>query len=331
MKSRSELLRLGVRLVGPLLLLAVIWKLQDKATLWRTIKGANGWLLAGAILLNVPVVHCKVERWRSLLSARRYHYPLPRSYVAVLASACLGAITPGHVGDVMRVQYARRDLDVPYTEGVASTLVDRFCDLYVLAGIVALGTVHLAHALNATLAYASWAAVALAVLAPTSLLLKGPAELFARLLRRATERWHTRVTALLESMRGMIPRALLVAVPLTVVAYVVSYFQGWVLARAAHIELDYVNVASLLATTSLLGLMPISVSGVGVREAFLALVFPALGLERAQGVALGLLVLVCNYLAIVVAGFIAWQVAPPPVSETSTESAGDGKSTEAVP
>ena len=72
------------------------------------------------------------------------------------------------------------------------------------------------------------------------------------------------------------------------------------------------DVASLLATTSLLGLMPISVSGVGVRELFLALVFPALGLLAAQGVAFGLLVFLCNYIAIVLAGFIAWQVSPPP-------------------
>ncbi|MBN1612008.1 MAG: flippase-like domain-containing protein [Polyangiaceae bacterium] len=331
MRTRTDLLRLAVRLTGPLLLLAIIWRLEDKGALWRTIESANGWLLAAAVLLNIPVVHFKVERWRSLLAARGHRYPLGRSYVAVLASACLGMLTPGHVGDVMRVQYARRDIDVPYAEGVASALVDRFCDLYILAAIVALGTVHLASALNATLAYASWAAVALAVLAPTLLLLKGPADWFSRALRRLTERWHTRVALLFESMRGMVRRATLVAIPLTVAAYAVSYFQGWVLARASNIALGYVDVASLLATTSLLALMPITVSGVGVRELFLALVFPALGLLRAQGVALGLLVLACNYLAIIVAGFIAWQVAPPPIGAAPVETGDPARKPAAVP
>ena len=129
---------------------------------------------------------------------------------------------------------------------------------------------------------------------------------------RLTERWHTSLAALFEALRAMIGRAVLVAIPLTVASFAINYAQGWVVARALGIELSYLDVASLLATTSLLGLMPISVSGVGVRELFLALVFPALGLPAAQGVAFGLLVFVCNYLAIVFAGFVAWQVAPPP-------------------
>lgn len=320
MASRTDYVRFIIRLIGPILLLVVISRLQDKAALWRTLRNADGFLLLVAVALNAPVLHLKVERWRTLLAARGYRYPLGRSYIAVLASQCLGMLTPGHVGDVMRTQYARRDIDVPYTEGVASTLVDRFCDLYVLAAVVALGTVHLASALDTTLVYVSWACVASAVLAPLLLLLKGPAELFGRLLRRVSERWHTRLTTLLESLRGMRTRAALVAVPLTIPAYAIIYAQGWVLARAAGIDLAYVDVASLLATTSLLGLMPISVSGVGVRELFLALVFPALGLLREQGVAFGLLVLACNYLAIIIAGFIAWQIAPPPFGATPVDT-----------
>ena len=58
--------------------------------------------------------------------------------------------------------------------------------------------------------------------------------------------------------------------------------------------------------------MPISIAGVGVREAFLALMFPALGLTAAQGVVFGLLVFVVINLALVFVGFITWQVAPPP-------------------
>jgi hypothetical protein len=312
MASRSDLLRLLVRLIGPILLVAVVWRLDDKAALWGTIKDADGLLFGGAVLLNVPVVYFKVQRWRDLLAARGYHYPLGRSYAAVLSSLYLGMLTPGRVGDVLRIQYVRQEIDVPYAEGLATTLMDRFCDLYVLAGFVALGTVHFASALNSDLVYLSWAGVAIATLAPSMFLLRGPAEFFSRALRRLTERWHTSLAALLEALRAMIGRALLVALPLTVAAFAINYAQGWVLARALGIELSYLDVASLLATTSLLGLMPISVSGVGVRELFFALVFPALGLLAAQGVAFGLLVFVCNYLAIVLAGFIAWQVAPPP-------------------
>ena len=312
MASRSDLWRLLIRLIGPALLVVVVWRLDDKAALWRTVKDADALLLGFALLLNVPVVHLKVVRWRELLEGRGYRYPLGRSYAAVLSSLYLGMLTPGRVGDVLRIQYVKREIHVPYAEGLAATVMDRFCDLYVLAAVVALGTVHFANALDSNLVYVSWGAVALAALAPSLFLFEGPAELLGRVLGRLTERWHTNLSALLAALRALVGRAILVAIPLTAASFAINYFQGWIIARAIGIELSFLDVASLLATTSLLGLMPISVSGVGVRELFLALAFPALGLLAAQGVAFGLLVFLCNYMAIVLAGFVAWQVSPPP-------------------
>lgn len=312
MASRADLWRLLIRLIGPVLLVVVVWRLDDKAALWGAVKDANVLLLVFALLLNMPVVHLKVVRWRELLEGRGYRYPLGRSYAAVLSSLYLGMLTPGRVGDVLRVQYVKHEIRVPYAEGLAVTVMDRFCDLYVLAAVVALGTVHFATALDSNLVYLSWVSVAIAALAPSLFLLKGPAELLGRVLGRLTDRWHTSLSALLEALRALIGKAILFAIPLTVASFAINYFQGWLIAGAIGIELSFLDVASLLATTSLLGLMPISVSGLGVRELFLALVFPALGLLAAQGVAFGLLVFLCNYVAIVVAGFIAWQVSPPP-------------------
>ena len=306
------MLRLLVRLIGPALLVAVVWQLDDKAVLWSAVREVNGLLLLFALLLNVLVVHLKVVRWRDLLAARGYRYPLGRTYLAVLSSLYLGMLTPGRVGDVLRVQYVKREIDVPYVEGLAVTVMDRFCDMYVLAAMVALGTVHFATALDSNLAYASWAAVAIATLAPSLFLFKGPAEFLGRVLGRLTDRWRTSLSALLAALRALIGKAVFVAIPLTVASFAINYLQGWIIAHAIGIELSFLDVASLLAATSLLGLMPISVSGVGVRELFLALVFPALGLLAAQGVLFGVLVFLCNYVVIVLAGFVAWQISPPP-------------------
>jgi uncharacterized protein (TIRG00374 family) len=321
MASRSDLLRLLIRVVGPILLVVVIWNLDDKTALWRTIESASWLHLLLAIAANLPIVHLKVVRWRNLLAARGYQYGLGRAYVAVLSSLYLGMVTPGRVGDALRVQYAKHDLGAPYPEGLATTLMDRFCDLYVLGAVVALGAVHFAAALSTDLAYATWGAVAVALLAPSLFLLRGPAELLMYRLRRLTAKWHASIDALLKGLRALVGKTLVLAIMLTVASFAVNYAQGWLVAVALGIELSYVDVAALLATTSLLGLMPISISGVGIRELFLALVFPALGLLAAQGVAFGLLVFVCNHLAIVLSGFVAWQLAPPPVDGVKTAPA----------
>lgn len=318
MANRSDLVRLLIRVIGPALLVLVISNLDDKAALWRTMKSANWLLLVAAVAANLPIVHLKVSRWQKLLEARGYPYSIGRAYVAVLSSLYLGMLTPGRLGDALRVQYAKHDIGAPYSEGLATTLMDRFCDLYVLGAVVALGAVHFAAVLSTDLAYATWAAVILALLAPTLFLFEGPAELLTYGLRRLTRRWHASIDALLRALRALVGKSLPPAILRTILAFGINYVQGWLVAAGLGIEIGLFDVAGLLAMTSLLGLMPISVSGIGIRELFLAVAFPALGLLAAQGVAFGLCVFVCNHLAIVLAGFVAWQLAPPPFEAAKT-------------
>lgn len=306
------MLRLLIRLTGPALLVAIIWTLDDKAALWSAARHASWPLLGVAVLLNLPVIHLKVVRWREFLGSRGFVYPTRRSYAAVLSSLYLGMLTPGRVGDALRIQYVHRDIGVPYSEGAAITLMDRFCDLYVLAGVAAIGVPHFGSVLRDDLAYATWAAVGIAVLAPAFLLAKGPVDLAGRFLKRFAQRWHANLDAVVQVLRSLVGRSLFVALALTAAAFAVNYLQGWLVAQAIGLELTYLDVATLLAATSLLGLLPVSISGIGVRELFLALVFPALGFSRAQGVAFGLLVFLCINLSTVLLGFLAWQLAPPP-------------------
>ena len=83
---------------------------------------------------------------------------------------------------------------------------------------------------------------------------------------------------------------------------------AWILRLAGIQELDDL-LAELLGAA---GLAFLFLRGELNEELFLALVFPALGLLAEEGVVFGLLVFVCNYLAVVLAGFVAWQVSPPP-------------------
>ncbi|HET6415310.1 MAG TPA: lysylphosphatidylglycerol synthase transmembrane domain-containing protein [Polyangiales bacterium] len=320
MKGGSNWLRFLVRLTGPALLILVIWSLDDRAALWEAVRHASWPPLAAAIALIIPVIHLKVARWRGLLAARGFAYPLRRTYAAVLPSLYLGMLTPGRVGDALRIQYVHREIDVPYSDGLATTLMDRFSDLYVVALVAAFGLVHFASILRGDLAQATWVAVAVALIAPLLLMVRGPADLFGWVLRRLTDRWHESYRNVLRSMRSLVWKGLTLAIPLTAAAFAINYVQGWLIARAIGVDLSYLDVASLLSATSLLGLMPISIAGVGVRELFLALVFPALGLPAAQGVAFGLLIFVCINLSTVLVGFVAWQIAPPPVGASEPDA-----------
>jgi uncharacterized protein (TIRG00374 family) len=307
-------LKSAVRLLGPAILIFVLWRLQDPLAIGHAILACDPWWLAGAILLNPLNIHIKVVRWQLLLRTRGIRFPTGRAWLSFLTSAYVAMLTPGRVGDVLRVQYLRHDADVPYSEGLASIVMDRLCDLYVLAGFVAFAAVRYAHAIAGQLAYLTWGCVAAVVLGPLVLFIPGIAErvlgaLYKRIGRDPEGKGLGRF---LEAVRANVGWPLAITVPVTAATFLVNYVQGSMIAHAMGIDLSFVDVMCLLAIASLLGLLPISVSGVGVREAFFAILFPTLGQTREVGVTFGLLVFAVIYVAITLMGFIAWQISPPP-------------------
>lgn len=314
MSKQHRLGKAVVRLVGPALLLFVLWRIKDRQALAHALLSASLWPLVVAVLLNLVNIHLKVVRWDVILRNRGIHYPRRRAWASFLTSLYVGLLTPGRVGDVLRARYLRHDLGVPYAEGIASVVVDRLCDLYVLAAFVAVGVVHYAPVIVGGLAVVTWAGVAATVLGPLVFLVPGVAEavmgrLFARFLPDGGGQGFARF---LEALRASVGRSLLLTIPLTVATFVVNYAQGWLVARAMGLPMSFFDATCLLAIASLLGLLPISVSGVGVRELFFSLAFPLLGFRPDDGVGFGLLVFFVIYLVIVLVGFVSWQIAPPP-------------------
>jgi len=302
-----------MRLLGPLLIVWVLWRFADLGLLVETFAQASAWPLVAAVLLDAVVVHAKLWRWRHLLRSVEVPLSVGSAYRAYLPSLFLGLVTPGRVGDALRIQYLKRDHSVGYSESLAVSIVDRLCDVYVLLTFVALGVVHLANAISAPLAQTTWIAVVVVALAPAFLFVRGVAEPAAQWLygRFSDAESHSGLSVFFAALRRQVGLSLVVPVVLTVVAFLTNYVQAWLVTRALGIDLTFIDVAALVAISSLLSLLPISISGVGVRESFFALVFPAFGLAETLGIAFGLGVFGVIYLPALLAGFVAWLAWPP--------------------
>lgn len=317
---QRKIARLALRLVGPALLAIVIVRLHDCDAIVRLLRDAEVWPLLLAVVMNLVNVYLKVVRWDVFLRARGIVYPQRRAWGAYLSSLYVGMLTPGRVGDVLRVHYLRADIGVPYAEGLASVVIDRLCDLYVLVAFVAVGVARFSSVIAGPLAWFTWGGVAATALLPLVFLIPGIAERAAGAIYRRVRAAAPDENAagggsfalFLTALRANVGKGLIVTIPLTVATFLVNYVQGYLLAHALHLDLTFFDVTCLLAIASLLGLLPISMSGIGVREFFFARIFPALGYSEGQGVSFGLMVFAVIYLSITALGFISWQIAPPP-------------------
>lgn len=339
-------LRWLVRLVGPVVLAVLVWRFSSFDEIRRTLGHADLRLVSMAVLLNGVVFFFKVVRWQALLRERGLDYPTGRAWTSFMSSAYLGMVTPGRVGDALRAQYLRHDIGLEYPRGLAIVLVDRLCDLYVLLLFVAVGMVRFGSVIGGTLAWALWLGVVGTILGPSLLLLPGLADKLGRRAWSALRamRAPSKVAggdgvaaddaaaggaagfdAFLETLRAMVSVRLAWPLAITAVAFAVNYLQAWLLASAIGLSFGFVDVLSLMAIASMLSLLPVSVSGVGVRELFFALAFPMLRASPEAGVSYGLLVFATMHVVVAIAGFVSWQVAPPPVEATRPDAASPGR------
>lgn len=312
--AKRPLLGWGLRLLGPVILLVVILRLSKPHELFAILLSARVAPLLLAVALNVVPVYLKVVRWQVVLGGRAIEYPTKPAFLAYASSLYLGMMTPGRVGDVIRVQYLRHDTGARYAEGLASIVLDRLADLYVLALFVAIAVAHYSGVLPREVEILSWTMVAGTVVGPLVFFVPGLAEkLLSAIYRKLARVQETDGLAhFLEALRAGARARLVPVLLLTVAAFGVNFVQGWLAARALGLELGLFEVSCLSAVQSLMGLLPISVSGIGVREAFFAVVFPSLGYTATQGASFGLLVFFVVYLALVGLGAVAWQMKPPP-------------------
>jgi glycosyltransferase 2 family protein len=298
--------------VGPLLLVVVLVRIPNPERLLQICSGAFGWQLVLAFGLNFVAVALKVHRWQRLLATNGIQYSFRDAWNAYNASMYIGLLTPGRVGDVVRVAYLSRDLGAPKAAGFASIVVDRLFDIAVLGVAAAFAVSHLGSRLGELSGQVVWWSVGLALGAvPLFLLLASSSRavslVLGKLLKRAD------ITApedFFRAARAQLKGGALSGTVLTTLSFAVIYLQGLLLARALHIPLVLSDVVAVNALATLFALFPVSVSGLGVREAFFAMLFPALGQSAAAAVGYGLLIFTVMYLSMVGYGFVVWQLHP---------------------
>ncbi len=325
MNSKTK--RRILRLLGPVLLIVVVVKLPDHSALAHQVGAAFGWQLVVAVLLNAAALWCKVQRWRGLLKTRGIRYSFRQAWVAFTAVLYVGLLTPGRIGDILRVRYLRANTGASYADGLASIAVDRICDIYVLLAFVAIGVARFSEALVGELGRVTWLGVLLCALAPLLVLVPGVADRAMKAIYQKLAKHDVAgdgMDRFLGSLRTQTVRGAPLAVPLTSAAFLVNYVQGWLIVEAMGLDLEFMDVVALLALASLSSLVPISVSGVGVRELLFSVIFPFLGQDAQSGVGYGLLVFAVIYLPLVVYGFFSWQLSPLPLDDTRTSGATSG-------
>jgi uncharacterized protein (TIRG00374 family) len=236
------------------------------------------------------------------------------AFLAYFGSLFVGFLTPGRLGEFVKAMYVSQDDNVSFAKAFSSVLADRLFDLYalLLVGIAALLTLTVEN-------------TAVVALTGSALLLTLPLVLF---LNDTTFRWlqqaglrlgrpgqkiFARESWLLEMRQGLCElrwQWLLMATGLTVLAYAILFGQCYLLALALKVPAGFVPVSYAVALGSLVTLLPISISGLGTREAAMIAYLSTIGVSAEAALSLSLLIFITFYIVGGLMGAVAWWMNP---------------------
>jgi uncharacterized protein (TIRG00374 family) len=279
------------------------------------IANADPRLVVWSPAFVAAVIVLRGVRWRLLMRVVGIDFPLRRCTTVWMIGFFAASVTPAKAGDAIRALYVKNDTGRNFGESFLTVFVDRLLDL---ALILVLGVVSVllfsryymrlpAHWVLVLAAAGIAAAVALVSNRRLMRLMLKP--LFEALVpqpykQRFSLNFHTFYDSL--ARYGRTPAIMWVAMLLTVAAWAVVFALAWYLTVAFGIDVAPPFVFLVMPIITLVELIPISVSGLGTRDATLIYLFSMVGVSSAAAVSFSIgYVLVGTYLT-AAAGFLLW-------------------------
>ena len=280
-------------------LLAVLFFHVGPGRVREVIGNCDPWLLIAALMLGPLMLSLRGVRWWVLCSGLGITLRPIEALRLYFAAAFLGSITPARMGDFSRAYLVRRSSPQSgLARGLASVLYDRLFDFAQLS-VVALGLVAIVsgvkHSGSIVVATASIGLVAATTWPCRRRLLSMPLE---ALMRRLSGRRNL-VLPTLTSSDVVKAHALGAAATACFVGLTVSG------ARGLGIGTEWFELAFLTAGGALIGLVPISILGIGTRDALFVAVAPSLNVGGEQLLSLSLLLLGVHLFNTAV-GWVVW-------------------------
>ncbi|MBU1218968.1 flippase-like domain-containing protein [Myxococcota bacterium] len=276
LKKSRKWLHFLPKTIGLLILVFLLWKVgwQKPAQHLRTL-GISTFIVL--FLLNFPHIMFKALRWKLLLKHCGSDVPISKAYWSYFAGIAVGIVTPGRAGEIFRAFYVV-DKKTSSASALATVVVDRLFDLGFLLSVSFISAI-------------IYTGTSKVITAAAALIISGTVVAAFFMLKKS---FITKISCkfgvkpesldvFINSFRNSFRHSWL-SVILTFCAYSVMNYQVWLIAAKAGMNISFISMFLLFGLANTFALLPVSISGLGTREAALGYLFTLAGFSAAAGV-----------------------------------------------
>lgn len=304
-----------LRVIGLFLLIIIILR-YDWQKFYLVFKEIRPLSIAMASFLNLFRLFIETLRWDSLLRIQKIKYKLREAFLTVMSSAYVGIVTPGRIGNFIRIFYLENDLGISVGVAMSSVIMDKLIELVTLIFFGWWGLTLLGLGLRTIVAVGlSLFLVALIFLVINYKKLHNTLErIFLKIFRinEFVYKLDEEREAFYTTLRQFKNIKLSIPLILSFLGVITIFIQALFIGKGLNIHLPFIDLAKTLSLTRLVArIIPISFLGLGSKDvAFVAVLNKDFNIEATKGIAFSIIFLFTSYFVTAVAGALCWIIKP---------------------
>lgn len=293
-----------LKILGIVILVFVLSKVNI-SLVWENMKGCNITFLLAAIAVEIICVVAKVVRWNLILKMLEVKTNFLTCLRAYWAGLYIGIVTPGKIGDISRAYFLNRSKK-SIARPIFSVILDRLMDIasLLLLGLAA-GFFYLKEIQNVSILLLT----SLFVLGASVWFILKKKDFFYALFKKIVDKLSLGdKVELKENLDlGLFARVKardFFLLFIYVMAGWLIFFSGWwLLSKALYISLSFPQVVGAISIATVVALLPVSISGLGTRDAAIIFIFSQMGIGKESAVSFSLSIFIIGT-AIICVGII---------------------------
>ena len=309
MKIKSMILKFA----GIILFIVILSKI-DLKSFFGLLMDINLYYFIAAALLLLPMIVIKAYRWNYLKKIQNINYKLSDSILMYGSGLYIGLLTPGRIGDFIKVLYLKNDGN-SVGKSFVSVFIDRIADLLFLIIFGYIGMFFFIHLFRKQVYILSFIFIIFLLIIIFAVTNKKTAKGILRNMFRffIPEKYKEKIKVnfndFYNDLKLLDKNKLYVVSLLTLSVWLIYFTQTFLLAMALHINISFVYLSICAAIAGLITLIPVSISGIGTRDITLIVLFSFLGISRESAVAVSMLILSMSVVMAII-GLACWLKKP---------------------
>lgn len=293
----KKLLKKSYILIGFIIFLWVI-KDIDFAYFKGQLSNLDFIYLPFAALLYIPILILQAYRFKKMVGFQNIKYSLKESFYIIGISTMLAIATPGRIGDFSKIIYLKKG-GHPLGKSILSSVLEKAFDFSFILILCATFFAFLPIIPQIQIDYKTIAKWTL----PIMLLSVSSVFYFYK----TSEKIKAVVNDIFLGLKQYKPRRILFIFLITTVTWLLYFLIVYFLAASTGVSqsLTFLFISFLGAFSVLAALLPVSVMGIGTREAIFVFLLSPFNIAKETAILFSLLIM-ANYLTLVLIGIFCW-------------------------